>query len=164
MKEVWNLYLWLFWLFITSTSFKPAHKFYLSVTLINHVDNCLQVSSHVFWDDLEIELSDFYQKKIFITDPDIHSYTQNYLRKYFLLYQNKKLLTLKWINMNITVDKAEILFEYPKIKNTENLSLNNRLLFRKFPEQKNMTHLITADKKRFTLLHKIDDQIKSWEQ
>lgn len=138
------------------------HKFYLSVTQIQQTQNSLQVISNVFWDDLEIELSDYYQKKIFITDPDIQDYIQNYFKEYFLLYQNGKKLSFQWVGMEITVDKAEIYFEYLNVSNTHHLSLNNRILFRKFPEQKNMTHLITIDKKRYTLLHKTEDGIKSW--
>ncbi|GIV43676.1 MAG: hypothetical protein KatS3mg035_0799 [Bacteroidia bacterium] len=140
----------------------PPHKFYLSITQIQQTPNSLQVITNVFWDDLEIELSDFYQKKIFITDPDISTYTKNYFKEYFLLYQNEKKLLFEWIGMEITVDKAEIYFEYPKITSIKNLSLNNRILFRKFPEQKNMTHLITLDKQRFSILHKREDNIKKW--
>ncbi len=140
----------------------PPHKFYLSITQIQQTQNSLQVISSVFWDDLEIELSDFFQKKIFITDPNIQNYTQNYFKEYFLLYQNGKKLSFDWVGMEISVDKAEIYFEYPQIASTKNLALNNRILFRKFPEQKNLTHLITIDKQRFSILHKKEDSVKSW--
>lgn len=140
----------------------PPHKFYLSITQIQQTPHALQVISNVFWDDLEVELSDFYQKKIFITDPSIQNYAQNYFKQHFLLYEKGKLLPFRWIGMEITVDKAEIYFEYPKIQSIERLTLNNRILFRKFPEQKNMTHFITVDKKRFTIIHTKEDLIKRW--
>ncbi len=144
-------------------SFKiPPHKFYLSITQIQQTQNSLQVISNIFWDDLEVELSDYFQKKIFITDPNIQNYTQTYFKEYFLLYQNGKKLSFDWIGMEISVDKAEIYFEYPKITSTKNLALNNRIFFRKFPEQKNMTHLITLDKKRYSILHRKDDPLKTW--
>lgn len=140
----------------------PIHKFYLSITQIQQTPNALQVISNVFWDDLETELSDFYQKKIFITDPNIQNYTQNYFKQYFLLYEKEKILTFRWIGMEITVDKAEIYLEYPKVQSFQRLALNNRILFRKFPEQKNMTHFITIDNKRFTIIHTPEDFIKRW--
>ena len=139
-----------------------THKFYLSISQIHHVNNSLQVTSHVFWDDLEVELSHYFQKKIFITDPNIQIYTQKYFKEFFLLYDNNKKLNFEWIGMEISLDKVEIFFEYQNVKSIKNLQLNNRILFLKFPEQKNMTHLITHDKKRFTLVHKINDGTKSW--
>jgi hypothetical protein len=138
------------------------HKFYLSVTQIQHYQNTLQVISHVFWDDLEIELSAYFSKKIFITDPNIHFYTKKYFQEHFLLYDKGKKLNFEWVGMEITVDKAEIYLEFPNVYSTKNLSLQNHLMFLKFPEQKNMTHLITSDNHRFTILHRVGDGIKSW--
>jgi hypothetical protein len=106
----------------------------------------LQVSSKLFIDDLELELSKIAFKKVDLSKKSNDSLNQRLLMRYFDkcfgLTLNQKPLKLNWVGFEVEQDLVWVYLESNiKTKKLIELKVKNKLLYSNFQEQVNMVQL-----------------------
>ncbi len=142
-------------------SFAPsAHKFYVSVTKIEHnvAAQSLQIISKIFIDDLEDVLQARYSETLSLDstskDENLDALLQGYLSKKLTIKVNGKDLPFEYIGKRYDVDALDFFLEIPNISNIESLEVTNKILFELFPEQQNIIHIKTDAGRRSMILEK----------
>jgi len=159
----------LFLLFIfTLTSFSTNHKFYVSVTEIEHNEKnqSLQVISRVFTDDLESLLKKRYDPRVRlgkkVETPGANIFIQEYLQQRFTVEIDGKPLKIKFLGKEYENDMTLFYIEIPEVKKFSKIHIKNTVLLDMFEEQKNLVHvqyqgktksLILADGKESDMLN-----------
>ncbi len=146
----------LFSLFTAAT----AHKFYVSITKIEYVQEkeSLQIITKIFTDDIEDVLQERYS-------PDISLGTKNetatdvaYLKKYIFqklqIHVNGKPETFTFVGIAYENDVMKVYLEITGIADLKTLEIENEILFDMFDEQQNIIHLKTPKNRRSLVLDK----------
>ena len=110
------LLLFCFSCFTTSTSppVEATHDFHVSKCLIeyNPQANALQISMHIFIDDLELALESQGTERLFICTrmehPKAETYMQRYLEQNFKLTVNQKPIKYDFLGKEISEDMAAV--------------------------------------------------------
>jgi hypothetical protein len=148
----------LFFLFAPSNA--ALHDIHLSKALIeyNEAEKAIQVSMHLFLDDLEEALrrkglDDLYfcTKK---EDEFAEAYLEAYLREHFILTVNGEEMEYNFLGKEPSGDYQGA-WCYIEVENVAQLSIiniQNNLLMEIFDDQKNVIQLIGPNNKRGTIL------------
>ena len=125
----------------TDMTFKPAEKM-------------LQLTMHLFIDDLEIALEKQGNKKLFVgTEREISNTNDlifKYLQSNFKLKLNTKDAAYQWVGKEATSDK-QALWVYLEIKNLKdlrNIFVENKVMTEVFNDQKNIVQVNVPSKKQ----------------
>lgn len=138
--------------------FLLLHPFYVSITSVDYNDAAhrVEISSRIFYDDLEVALKDGRNLKIDLINPTdrpaVDSLMASYFRNYFGLAVNGKPVPLHYVGYEIDEDVAWCFLEVTDINHVERLQLDNRLLFNQFPKQSNIMHVTVHGKRKSTKL------------
>jgi len=145
MKSIKILF---FALLIPLVSFTTIHKFYVSVTQIEYIEEkeSVQMIMRIFVDDFEKLLRKRYDKSIILdeskNDDQIDAYISKYLTNKVEVRINNKLAAFKFLGIEYEDD---IIFCYLEINNVSDIKefeITNNLFFEIFKEQQN---IIKAD-------------------
>jgi len=134
------------------------HPFYVSITSVDYNEQAqrVEISSRIFYDDLETALKDGRGHKIDLINPTdkpaIDSLLASYFRNHFGLAVNGKPVSLHYVGYKIEEDVAWCFLEATGVADVERLSINNRLLFDHFPKQSNIMHVTAYGKRKSTKL------------
>jgi len=138
--------------------FRVFHPFFVSVTEIKHNDRAksLEISSKVFFNDLEDALEKKYQKQLDILKPTektrITPLLQDYLQKHLQIKVNGKATPLQLIGYEIEEDAVWCYLEAPKVNQIKKMEVRNDVLFEEHDSQTNMLHLTVKGKRQSTKL------------
>jgi hypothetical protein len=160
-----NKILALFSLLFLLTAGRPpaAHDFHVSKCLMEYDEAAseLQVTMHLFIDDLELALEQQGASSLFICtekeDPKADTYIQRYLEQHFSIRLNDQPYSIKWIGKEVADDLSAvwcylIIEEVPPI---ESASIRNTSLMDVYRDQKNIIHFkLGDDQESFFLLEK----------
>ncbi|MDQ3291787.1 MAG: hypothetical protein M3Q05_10905 [Bacteroidota bacterium] len=130
----------------------------MSVTEIRHNGKSknLEISSRIFFDDLENTLEKKYKVQINIlkpTDPkQINDLIADYLQQQLQLRVDGKLVKLKYLGYEIEEDAAWCYLEAPQATPFKKLEISDAILFDQHPEQQNMVHVTVGNKRQSTKL------------
>lgn len=141
--------------FVSLSSFKSLHKYYVSVTDIEYAKETksLQIISRLFVDDFEKVLQERYVDSLKLGDNSIDFYIEKYFTKKLQINVNKELKQFVYIGKEIDGDMVHCYFEIEEISNIKSIKVTNKLLFDTFENQQNITHLkINSKKKSFLLI------------
>ncbi len=152
----------LFLLVLPLLAFTVAHKFYVSVTNINHSekDNAFQITSRVFIDDLEAVLKERYDFEARLAteaeSPIAEEYIEKYFRTKFLIKLDGEVASYNFLGKKYDADVVICYLEIPGIQMDElnSLEIQNEILTDLFEEQKNLVHVKWKGKKRSFILIK----------
>ncbi|NJB36016.1 DUF6702 family protein [Croceivirga sp. JEA036] len=141
-----------------------AHKFYVSVTNINHSekDNALQITTRIFIDDLENVLKERYGIKGELAtqkeNPLVEEYLEKYLRTKFLIDIDGHQVTYKYLGKKYDADVAICYIEVTDVNldSHTSLTVTNEILTDLFDDQKNLVHVKWKDQKKSFVLIKSD--------
>jgi hypothetical protein len=140
------------------TSFINAHKFYVSVTEIEHNQKAesLQVISRVFIDDFENVLNLRYGQDLTLdsraeTD-GAEKFIKKYLEQKMYIEVNGKVTGLNYLGKEYENDMLIFYLEAPGIKNVKNVLVRSTVLMDMFEEQKNLVHVKVKGKTRSMVL------------
>lgn len=120
------------------------HPFHLSLTEIAWNENTrhLEVSQKIFWDDLEIALSNYHGESVDFLNParkeKLEEQINQYLRnknKYWLEGQQ---VSLKYLGHEVEEDAAWFYFESEAVTRPSSIRVLNEILIEEFPDQKNI--------------------------
>ncbi|OAB76234.1 hypothetical protein ULVI_13970 [Cochleicola gelatinilyticus] len=157
MKFVRIAFVLLLFPLLTASS---AHKFYVSITKIEYVEEkeSLQIITQIFIDDVEDVLQKRYDPNVSLAtkkerEADIELLTKYILQK-LKIKVNGELVELKYIGKEYDIDIVKSYFEIKGVKNIKNIEIDNTVLMDLFEEQQNIIHLKTASKRRSLILDK----------
>ena len=147
--------------FLLFTSFAPAHEFHMSKCQIdyNEQEKALQISLHLFIDDLEDALKQGGGKPIHLCSEketaDAEEQLYAYLQSNFLLEVNEQAVSYNFIGKEQSEDLIGVwvYLEVTEVENLKDFSITNQLLVETFEDQKNITSVSVppAQQKYFIL-------------
>ncbi len=138
--------------------FSFFHPFFVSVTDINHnqKNKMIEVSSKIFFDDLETEIKKEYNVNfdiIKITDKvKVNSLIAQYVKKHLQIKVDGKILAMNYIGFEIQEDAAWCYLEIPNIARVNTIEVNNNILYGLHSEQINMLNVTVNGKRQSTKL------------
>ena len=136
------------------------HPFYASVTEISHnaTTKKLQVSCHIFTDDLENALKAANKTPVDITQAanrrQAEGYIASYLSQHLTITVNGKQVPLHFTGYKIEEDAAWCFLEATGVPAIKKLDVQNDILYSEHDTQSHMIHAIVQDKRQST---KIDN-------
>lgn len=149
----------LFLLIIFSlSSFSAYHKFYVSVTEIEHNEknSSLQVISRVFTDDLEKVLKERFDPDLRlgkkVETPGVEAYLKKYLEQRFTVEVDGKPLKITFLGKEYENDMTLFYIEIPEVKGFSSIKVKNTMLLDMFEEQKNLIHVQYKGKTKSLIL------------
>lgn len=119
----------------------------MSVTEIKHNSNTksIEVSSHIFTDDLEKDFKARYNKPIDLTHPAdtalAYKYVSDYLKEKLKITIDGKMITLKYLGYEINEDAVWTYLECGNIATIKNVKVYDAILFDRIEEQSNLVHV-----------------------
>lgn len=144
-------------LFCVATSF-TIHKFYVSVTQVDYVQNKhrVEITSRIFIDDFNLVLEKKFNKKIYLASNreivGAKDLVKSYLKEKIKVSINNKPIETEFLGTEIDND---VLICYLKVSFSEKITtfgIENSVLTEMFNEQQNLLHTnINNDKSSFLL-------------
>ncbi|WP_308990581.1 DUF6702 family protein [Mariniflexile litorale] len=125
-------------------AFTVIHKYYISVTQIDYLQNkqSVQVTTRIFIDDFEKLLRERYDETITLagknepTTADL--YIERYLKEKIKIKINNKEANLSFIGKEYDVDIVKCYLEIEGVKKIESFEISNEVLFDLYSEQQNI--------------------------
>lgn len=134
-----------FYLYMISLGWLVAfHPFHLSLTEIryNPESEKLEISQKIFWDDLEISLSDFHGESIDFLNPKnketLLKQAESYLLSKNQIWVNGKSTKLTMLGYEVEEDAAWFYIESEKTAVPSSVKISSSILLEDFPDQKNV--------------------------
>lgn len=131
------------------------HAFHVSKCLIDYSseDAALQISMHLFIDDLELALEAQGAKQLFVgTEREAektNTYIERYLNQRFQLSVNQTAVTFNYIGKETSEDLSAIwcYLEIPNIQQLSELEVHNTILMEIYDDQKNIISITGPNQK-----------------
>ena len=124
------------------TSFTTVHKYYVSITQVEYVQEkqSIQIISRIFMDDLEQLLRKRYNEEITLDNGQDETLINQYIKKYLLtkieIEVNSEEFVPKFIGKKYDGDIVHCYLEIENIKSINQFSIKNKVLFDVFEDQK----------------------------
>lgn len=145
-------------------SFTVAHKYYVSVTEIEYVEDkqSVQIISRVFIDDFEKLLRERYNEKITLAVENemetVDVYIQKYLKEKFRIEINDQKADINFLGKEYEDDIMLCYLEIENIRLISRIQVINQVLFDVFPDQQNIVRLKINSTNKSILLNKENDK------
>ncbi len=139
------------------------HAFHISKTdmVFQPVEKSMQITMHIFIDDLEEALEKQGKSQLFIgterENKEANILIINYLQNNFSIQLNNKKVAYTWVGKETTKDKQAmwVYLEIKNIREVRNILVENRVLTEVFADQKNIVQVnIPSKKQGYFLLSK----------
>jgi hypothetical protein len=139
-------------------AFTSLHKYYISVTQINYIEEkqSLQITSRIFVDDFENALRARYNENLTLSGNngletgDV--YIQKYLKEKITIKINNKKANLTFIGKEYDGDIMRCYLEVEGVKNIESIEISNQVLFELFEEQQNILKIKISPQQKSAIL------------
>lgn len=146
------IFAWSAW---TGASEPKEHAFHVSRCEIRHntARQSLEVTMHIFIDDLEVALKKQGHDKLFLCTereaPRAEEYLAQYLRQQFQLSVNGKMMSYAFLGKETSDDMiaAWCYLEVKGVKSVQSVWVRDSILLEIFGDQKNIVQLIVPGKK-----------------
>ncbi|MHA7059945.1 DUF6702 family protein [Aquimarina sp. M1] len=145
------------------SSFTVLHKFYVSVTQIEYVEeqNSLQIISRIFIDDIEKVLRQRYDQNIELVseknEAKIDKYLHTYLNQKLTIKVNGKQVVFNFIGKEYDNDLVLCYLEVENVGSLSTITVANQTLMDFFEEQQNIIHVKKGKKRKSLILEKEND-------
>src|SRR5690606_2667893 len=131
---------------LVTFSFKAAHKYYLSVTQVEYVEEkkSVQIISRIFMDDMENALKQNYDMSLSIDASDtsvLDAYISKYVTEKIKIEINGEKTDFNFIGKETDLDIMKVYLEIENVENIRSFQITNKVLFELFKEQQNMVKL-----------------------
>jgi len=155
--------------FFTGEKSNPAiHKFHVSKCLMEYKtqEKSLQISLHIFIDDLEIALENRGATNLQLCTekeaPKSEEYLFRYLQEKFKVEVNQQVVEFQWIGKEISDDFAGVwcYMEAPNIEKMNSLQVANKVLLDTFDDQKNIVRIKGPNGKEGFLMFAKGDEME----
>ena len=145
-------------IFVLFNSFSIVHKYYVSITQIDYVEDqeSLQITSRIFIDDLEEVFKERHNKEI-VLDVDEESemvefYIESYIKEKVSFKINGENVILNYLGKEYENDILFCYLEIENIKKIRAIEITNKILFDKFEDQQNIIRLKINNKNKSFVL------------
>ncbi|WP_067149610.1 DUF6702 family protein [Pseudotamlana agarivorans] len=153
-------------LIIPFLAFTAVHKYYVSVTQIEYVEDkqAVQIISRIFIDDIERLLRERYDESITLAgknEPEeVDTYIARYLSDKMKIKINGQPTTLKFLGKVYDADVMKCYLEIENIKTVKTFEISNKVLFDIFEDQQNVIKTkINSKQKSFILFPQKDEYL-----
>ncbi|PTM10980.1 MAG: peptidase E [Bacteroidetes bacterium] len=163
MKSVKILFLTLLFPFI---SFAPLHKYYVSVTQIEYVEDkaSVQIVMRIFIDDFEKLLRKRYDNSITLekskNEDQIDTYIGEYLANKVKISIDNKLSSFAFLGKEYEDDIVFCYLEINNISDINDFEITNNLFFEIFKEQQNIIKADIKSKNKSIVLTSQNNRVK----
>jgi len=151
-------------LFFTLSSFSNLHKYYVSLTQIDYINDSksIQITMNIFLDDFEQTLNSVFNKEFRLDSKeelkDSNDYIQKYLQDHFELKVNDKVIKIHYLGKEYESDIVYLYIEVENVKGITTIEVKNSMLIDYFPKQQNLIKLKINNKFDSLLLTKSNDK------
>ena len=156
----------LFFLIIPLFSFTIAHKYYISVTQINYIEESksVQITSRIFIDDFENLLRERYDENITLAGEEelqtTNLYIERYLSEKLKITINGEDANFSFIGKEYDVDIMKCYLEIEGVNSIESMEIKNKVLFDLYEDQQNIVKTkINSKQKSFILISQNDKAV-----
>jgi len=125
-----------------------VHKYYVSTSLFNFTDsNSLQITVRLFKDDFKeafkkkYDINDILTDKMLIDSLYHNNNINNYFNSFLIVLLDDVKNKLNFLGLENKNDMYVFYLEIENLPNFNNLSIDNKLLFDIYSEQKNIIHV-----------------------
>ncbi|TXG38740.1 DUF6702 family protein [Seonamhaeicola maritimus] len=160
MKFIKPLFLFLI---IPLISFTGIHKYYISVTQIEYIQEkqSVQIITRIFVDDFENLLRERYDESITLDDKNESRTTEMYIERYLSDKIKVKIngveSELVFIGKEYDLDVVRCYLEIEDVEIIESFEITNKVLFDMFDDQQNIVKTkINSKQKSFILVSQKD--------
>ncbi len=169
MLKVFTILFLSFWLPSSSMFLNLEHEFHISKCQIEFDQDteALQITLHLFLDDLEEALKQQGADNMFLCTDKEHTKAEKYLFRYlqqrFKLLVNEKEVNFEFVGKEQSEDLQAVwcYLEVMNIESLNSLEVTNSILMEVFDDQKNIIHIMAPDNKQgYFLFHKGQDNDK----
>ena len=150
-------------LVIPMFSFTGLHKFYVSVTQIEYVEDkqSVQIITRIFIDDMERLLRERYDESITLAIDDekttANFHVEKYLKEKLKILINGKSQQLSYLGKEYEDDIMYAYLEIEGVERIDTIEISNQVLFELFEEQQNIVRAkINGKHKSFILVREND--------
>ncbi len=155
-------------LFFSAASVDIAHDIHLSKSEINYISaqDKLEISLHLFLDDLEMSLEDYGAKDLMLCTKNEHedgeSYMLAYLRDHFSFIQDDQAIAIDFIGKEQSEDLIAVwCYIEIQIDPSKDLYHQNLILLDKYDDQRNIISFKVDGKRSvFDILDHKESKIK----
>ncbi|MFG6686361.1 DUF6702 family protein [Mariniflexile sp. HNIBRBA6329] len=139
-------------------AFTAIHKYYISVTQIDYLQNkqSVQITTRIFIDDLEKLLRERYDESITLAGndelPAADLYIERYLNEKIKIKINNKETAFSFIGKEYDVDLVKCYLEIEGVKKIESFEISNEVLFDLFSDQQNIIKTKINSKQKSIIL------------
>jgi hypothetical protein len=138
----------------------PLHKFHVSKCLVefNEAEQALQMSMHIFLDDLEEALRKKGADDLFICtkmeSEDAEVYMSQYVANNFIIEVNGEVLEYEFLGKEPSEDLQGVwcYLEILNVTSVKNLKITNNILLEVYDDQKNVISIIGPDRRKGMML------------
>ncbi|MDP3352268.1 MAG: hypothetical protein Q8S44_00820 [Flavobacteriaceae bacterium] len=136
-------------LIVFSLSAFTTHKYYVSLTQIEHneKEKSVEITLRVFTDDLELCLNNRFNKTFLIGSsqefPQTNTYLLDYLNQKLIIKINGKSYEYTMIGKEIEDDLTYIYLEIKGIKTLKSVDITNNVFFEIFEDQQHIVKIKT---------------------
>lgn len=151
-------------LVIPLLSFVTMHKFYVSVTNIEHskADKALQITTRIFIDDFQKVLEERYDFKGELTmekeAKEVEELMKKYVTKKLKIWVNGELKAFNFLGKKYEDDVAICYLEIEGIEKVHSLEVENGILYEIEEDQQNLVHVKINDQRKSLLLVRENDK------
>lgn len=130
----------------------------MSVTELNHnaKTKSIEISCHIFTDDLEKDYKAHYNKAIDLTHPAdkalADKYIADYLKEKLKITVDGKPLTCYYVGYEINEDAVWSYLEITNVTTVKQVTIYDGILIDRIPEQTNLIHFTLNGKRQSTKL------------
>jgi hypothetical protein len=145
-------------------SFVAAHKFYVSVTNIEHntTEKSLQITTRIFIDDFQKVMEERYDLKEELTTEkntkEVEKFMEKYLKTKLKIWVNGEQKAYTFIGKEYEDDVTICYLEILNITSVTSLEVENRVLYELEEDQQNLVHVKIGDQRKSLLLVKENDK------
>ena len=137
-----------------------SHKFYVSTTNIEYVDDkqTVQIITKIFLDDIEEVLRERYHSEVHLASEKETEQDAKLLKEYILqklkVTVDGKEAKFNYLGKEYDIDIVKSFIEIENVASFNSVEIENKILMDLFPEQKNIIHIKTKNTKRSLILEK----------
>ncbi|WP_248723745.1 DUF6702 family protein [Seonamhaeicola sp. ML3] len=140
-------------------AFSVMHKYYLSVTQVEYVEDkqSVQIITRIFLDDFENLLQQRYNEAIVLEEHEemvsTNEYIELYLKGKINIKINGEAADIKYIGKEYDLDLLKVYLEIEDVASINSFEISNSVLFDLFEGQQNIIKTnINSKKKSFILV------------
>ena len=139
-------------------SFTSLHKFYLSVTEVEFVEDkqSVQIITRIFIDDFERLIQERYDEAVVLAGKDeskkVNMYMDRYLKDKIQVKIDGELVDIHFLGKEYEEDIVYCYLEAENVKKIKDIEVTNEVLFDLFDDQQNIVKLKMNNKYKSFLL------------